>query len=108
MHAQSRIPSASHRRTAGGDHRLHADSDTRARSADACADAPMRRPKRRSGRAVLPGLVALSAIMTSGAFAEESIFAFSYTTDLLPQGGKLHLSSSRRHCLSAFHLQTAW
>jgi hypothetical protein len=82
------IPSASHRRTDGGDHGLHADSDTRTRSADARADAPMRRPKRRMGRAVLPGLVALSAIVTSGACAEESIFAFSYTTDLLPQGGK--------------------
>jgi hypothetical protein len=36
---------------------------------------------------LLLGFVALSAIMTCAAFADEPLFGFLYTTDLLPKGG---------------------
>jgi hypothetical protein len=35
---------------------------------------------------VLPGVVALSTIMTGAASADEPLFGFAYTTDLLPKG----------------------
>jgi hypothetical protein len=96
MCAKLKVLSALRLRTTVGDNRFHPDIETRARSAATGADSPAPRgfvrPNRGMGLVercrLLLGMVALSAIMTSAAFAEESIFAFSYTTDLLPQGGK--------------------
>jgi hypothetical protein len=96
MYAKLGIRSARRLRTTGGGNRLQPNNETRARAAATGADSRAPREFIRPNRGMrlvercrlLLGMVALSAIMTSAAFAEESIFAFSYTTDLLPQGGK--------------------
>jgi hypothetical protein len=95
MHTPSKIPSAQHRPTAGST-KLQRNSEPGARPVGADGNSlrcPEFFPPKRHGswaasRGLLLGFVALSTIMTGAARAEESIFAFSYTTDLLPQGGK--------------------
>jgi hypothetical protein len=95
MHTKSRIPSAQGRATAGSRRRQRRNGPGTP-PADADRNSPRRpgllAPQRHQGRAascgLLLGIAAFSALVTSTAFAEESIFAFVYTTDLLPQGGK--------------------
>src|SRR5258708_37319324 len=94
MHARSRIPSSPWLRVTDGD-RLHRDTETRVRLAGAGANSlalqECVRPRRRMSfaipRRLLLSFVALSAIMTCAAFADEPLFGFLYTTDLLPKGG---------------------
>jgi hypothetical protein len=94
MHARSRIPSSPSLRATGGD-RLYRDIETRVRLAGAGANSlalkdcvrPRRRMSFATPRRLLLSFVALSAIMTCAAFADEPLFGFLYTTDLLPKGG---------------------
>jgi len=101
MHTKSKIPSSPRLRATDGDSRLHRNTETRARLAGAGANSlapnslalgefvrPRRRMSWATPRRLLLGFVALSAIMTGAAFADEPLFGFLYTTDLLPQGGK--------------------
>jgi hypothetical protein len=95
VHPRSNIQSA-HLRVPAGSARLQHNNAPDARPAAADGHSPRRVeffPPRRhrswaASHGLLLGVAALSAIMTSAAFAEESIFSFVYTTDLLPQGGK--------------------
>jgi hypothetical protein len=95
MHTKSRIPSAQQRATARGNGRqCRKEPGTPPAGAD--GNSPRRRPERlppqrHRGRAASCGLllriIAFSAIMTGIARADEPLFGFAYTTDLLPQGG---------------------
>ncbi len=95
MHARLNIPSPRLRATDAGN-TLHRYIDTNAQpgGAGAISQAPREcvQPRRHRSwatpRRVLLSFVALSAITTCAAFADEPLFGFLYTTDLLPQGGK--------------------